>query len=232
MKKTITNILIFLPAVFLITSLVLIYALKSGPIKWTPLMLKREWQFRGTGTVSKMYWVPLQEISPNAIQAIVMSEDQRFMEHHGVDLVELERMLRSYKNGDAGLRGCSTITQQVAKNCFTFSSNTYLRKAMELYWASLMEIFWNKERILEVYMNVVEVGRGLYGVEAASREYFHCRAKEMTEHDAASLAVILPSPLTTSPSEAWTAKPERIERLVVELKRKKFPPTPVVSDFS
>ena len=226
MKKTITNILIFLPTVFFITSLALIYTLKSGPIKWTPLMLKREWQFRGTGMVSKMYWVPLQEISPNAIKAIVMSEDQRFMEHHGVDLVELERMLRSYKNGDAGLRGCSTITQQVAKNCFTFSSNTYLRKAMELYWASLMEIFWNKERILEVYMNVVEVGRGLYGVETASREYFHCRAKEMTEHDAASLAVILPSPLTTSPFEAWTAKPERIERLVVELKRKKISPNP------
>ena len=88
---------------------------------------------------------------------------------------------------------------------------------MELYWASLMEIFWSKERILEVYLNVMEVGKGLYGIEAAAREYFHCSARDMTVHDAASLAVILPSPLTTSPAEAWNTRSDRIEKLVVRL---------------
>ena len=159
MKKIIFNILIFLPAVFLFTSLIAIYTLRSGPIKWTPLMLKRECQFRGTGMSSKLYWVTLQDISPAAVKAIVISEDHRFMEHQGVDLVELKKMFNSYLNGNAGIRGCSTITQQVAKNCFTFSSDTYLRKVMELYWTSLMEIFWSKERILEVYLNVMEVGK-------------------------------------------------------------------------
>ena len=219
MRKIIFNILIFLPAVFLFTSLIAIYTLRSGPIKWTPLMLKRECQFRGTGMSSKLYWVTLQDISPAAVKAIVISEDHRFMAHQGVDLIELKKMFNSYINGNAGIRGCSTITQQVAKNCFTFSSDTYLRKVMELYWTSLMEIFWSKERILEVYLNVMEVGKGLYGIEAAAREYFHCSAKNMTEHDAASLAVILPCPLTLSPADAWNVRSDRIERLVVRLNK-------------
>ena len=103
------------------------------------------------------------------------SEDQRFVEHHGIDFVSLDRALADYRGGD-GLRGASTITQQVAKNVFLWQGRSFVRKALEAYFAVLLEMCWTKERILEVYLNVAEFGPGVFGVEAAAREYFDSSA--------------------------------------------------------
>jgi monofunctional biosynthetic peptidoglycan transglycosylase len=140
-------------------------------------------------------WVSRDEISWNAARAVIASEDQRFVEHHGIDFVQLDRALAAYRDGD-NLRGASTITQQVAKNVFLWQSRSLVRKALEAYFAVLIEMCWTKERILEVYLNVAEFGPQVFGVEAASHEYFRSNAAKLNATDAALLAAVLPNPLT------------------------------------
>jgi monofunctional biosynthetic peptidoglycan transglycosylase len=138
-------------------------------------------------------WVSRDLISRNAARAVIASEDQRFVEHHGIDFVQLDRALADYRDGD-GLRGASTITQQVAKNVFLWQGRSFVRKALEAYFAVLIEMCWTKERILEVYLNVAEFGPQVFGVEAASREYFRSNAAKLNATDAALLAAVLPNP--------------------------------------
>ncbi len=138
-------------------------------------------------------WVDRDEIAWNAARAVIASEDQRFVEHRGIDFVSLDRALEDYRGGD-DLRGASTITQQVAKNVFLWQGRSFVRKALEAYFAVLIEMCWTKERILEVYLNVAELGPGVFGVEAASREYFGSNAAALNVADAALLAAVLPNP--------------------------------------
>jgi len=148
-------------------------------------------------------WVSRREISWNAARAVIASEDQRFIEHHGIDFVQLDRALADYRDGD-DLRGASTITQQVAKNVFLWQGRSFVRKALEAYFAVLVEMCWTKERILEVYLNVAEFGPNVFGVEAASREYFKSNAAKLNVSDAALLAAVLPNPkrlLVARPSD-------------------------------
>jgi monofunctional biosynthetic peptidoglycan transglycosylase len=148
-------------------------------------------------------WVSRREISWNAARAVIASEDQRFAEHHGIDFVQLDRALADYRDGD-DLRGASTITQQVAKNVFLWHGRSFIRKALEAYFAVLIEMCWTKERILEVYLNVAEFGPNVFGVEAASREYFKSNAAKLNVSDAALLAAVLPNPkrlLVARPSD-------------------------------
>jgi monofunctional biosynthetic peptidoglycan transglycosylase len=148
-------------------------------------------------------WVDRERISRNAARAVMASEDQRFAEHHGIDFVQLDKALAEYRDGD-DLRGASTITQQVAKNVFLWQGRSFARKALEAYFAVLIEMCWTKERILEVYLNVAEFGPGVFGVEAASREYFGSHAAALSAADAALLAAVLPNPqrlLAKQPSE-------------------------------
>jgi monofunctional biosynthetic peptidoglycan transglycosylase len=158
-------------------------------------------------------WVDRDAISWNAARAVMASEDQRFAAHHGIDFVSLDKAIADYREGD-DLRGASTITQQVAKNVFLWQGRSYARKALEAYFAVLIEMCWTKERILEVYLNVAELGPGVFGVEAASREYFGSSAAALSVSDAALLAAVLPNPQRLSaarPSEyvrerqAWIA---------------------------
>ena len=138
-------------------------------------------------------WVDRDEIAWSAARAVIASEDQRFVAHRGIDFVSLDRALEEYRGGD-GLRGASTITQQVAKNLFLWQSRSFVRKALEAYFAVLIEMCWTKERILEVYLNIAELGPGVFGVEAASREYFGSSAARLNVSDAALLAAVLPNP--------------------------------------
>jgi len=138
-------------------------------------------------------WVNRDQIAWNAARAVIASEDQRFAEHHGIDFVQLDKALADYRGGD-DLRGASTITQQVAKNVFLWQGRSFVRKALEAYFAVLIEMCWTKERILEVYLNVAELGPGVFGVEAASREYFGSHAAVLSATDAALLAAVLPNP--------------------------------------
>ncbi|MCA0936788.1 monofunctional biosynthetic peptidoglycan transglycosylase [Vibrio alginolyticus] len=154
---------------------------------------------------SQHKWVPLSRISENLQLAVIATEDQKFPAHYGVDLESLSEVIEN-ADEDGPSRGASTITQQTAKNVFLFPSHSYIRKAYELYFALLMETMWSKERILEVYLNVVEFGPGIYGAEAAAQNYFGIPAKQLSMHQAARLAVVLPNPyrIKVHPQTSYT----------------------------
>jgi monofunctional biosynthetic peptidoglycan transglycosylase len=138
-------------------------------------------------------WVPREAIAWNAARAVMAAEDQRFVEHRGIDFVSLEGAIADYRDGD-GLRGASTITQQVAKNVFLWQGRSFVRKALEAYLAVLIELVLTKERILEIYLNVAEFGPQIFGIEAAARELFGTNAASLSASQAALLAAVLPNP--------------------------------------
>jgi len=138
-------------------------------------------------------WVDLQHISPNLALAVVASEDQKFPEHWGFDVEAIEKAYQLNQHSHR-IRGASTISQQVAKNLFLWSGRSYLRKGLEAYFTVLIETFWPKRRILEVYLNSAEFGTGTFGAEAAAMRYFHKPAARLTRGDAALMAAVLPNP--------------------------------------
>ena len=197
-KIKIFIILILVAFCTLSTSWVLLY--KWAPVKWTPLMLKRTVQNIGEKDYKNTHtWVDLEDISPVMVRAVMASEDGRFMEHWGFDLKELIKMKKEHKSKGKKIRGCSTVSQQVAKNCFTFCGRSWWRKGFETYYTILIELFWSKERIMEVYLNIVETGKGVFGVEAAAQKYFGRSAAKLNTHQAVSIACVLPSPLKRNP---------------------------------
>ncbi len=139
-------------------------------------------------------WVDLEHISPYAAVAVIASEDQQFPFHAGFDLKSIRAAVRDNAHRKRP-RGASTITQQVAKNLFLWNGASYVRKALEAWFTVLIEALWPKERILEMYLNVAQFGRGVYGVEAASRQFFRKPAARLTSYEAATLAAVLPNPL-------------------------------------
>ncbi len=220
MKRLRDILLIYIPAGFLLLSLSWVLAYRWLPVRWTPLMLVRTMENRETeGYVNKQNWVSLENVNPIIIEAILMAEDQRFFYHSGFDWIELAKMKGEHDKFGKPVRGCSTISQQVAKNCFTFGSRTWARKAIEAYYTVLLETVWGKERILEVYMNVIETGRGLFGVEAACQHFFGCPASEVSLSDAAALACVLPKPLTRTPHMVLTMHTSKHRKIVREVER-------------
>jgi monofunctional biosynthetic peptidoglycan transglycosylase len=139
-------------------------------------------------------WVSLERISPQAAIAVIASEDQTFPYNYGFDFHSIRSAVRAAEHG-ARLRGASTISQQVARNLFLWPSRSWVRKGMEAYFTVLLEVLWPKERILEVYLNVAQFGRGIYGVEAAARRFYHEPAARLTASQAALLAAVLPDPV-------------------------------------
>jgi monofunctional glycosyltransferase len=160
---------------------------------WTPptsaFMI---WQ-RLAGVRINYRWVPLERISPYAALAVVASEDQNFFNHHGFDFDAIADAIKENRSRKRP-RGASTISQQVVKNLFLWPGRDYFRKGLEAYLTLLMELLWPKQRILEVYLNIAEMGRGIYGVEVASRRFFGKPAARLTMHEAATLAAVLPNP--------------------------------------
>lgn len=138
-------------------------------------------------------WVDLPEISGNVQLAVMCAEDQYFLLHNGIDFQSIEEAMESNKEGNR-VKGASTITQQVAKNAFLWPDRHWIRKGAELYFSLLIEMIWSKERIMEVYLNVAELGDGIFGVEAASNAYFKKSASDLSKEEAALLAAVLPSP--------------------------------------
>jgi monofunctional biosynthetic peptidoglycan transglycosylase len=138
-------------------------------------------------------WVDLERISTHAAVAVIAAEDQQFPFHAGFDFESIREAVRANGRGKR-TRGASTLTQQVAKNLFLWPGRSYLRKGLEAWFTLLIEVFWPKERILEVYLNVAEFGRGVYGVEAAARKFFRKPAKRLNRHESALLAAVLPNP--------------------------------------
>lgn len=166
------------------------------PVFITPLMLIRcvEQKMEGKEMKLSKTWKPLTEISLDLQLAVVCSEDQNFLKHNGFDFDEIKKALENNRKGKRK-RGASTISQQVAKNVFLWDGRNWIRKGFEVYFTFLVETFWSKQRIMEVYLNVIEMGDGIYGAEAASHEYFNTTALKISKRQAACIAVILPSPL-------------------------------------
>ena len=138
-------------------------------------------------------WVPWPRISPHAAVAVIAAEDQMFLLHDGFDFAQIEKAMADAGRGKR-MRGASTISQQVAKNLFLWPGQTWVRKGLEAWFTVWIELFWPKRRILEVYLNSAQFGRGIWGVEAASRTYFGKDAARLNRHEAALLAAVLPSP--------------------------------------
>jgi monofunctional glycosyltransferase len=188
---------------FLVVTLALVTLCHYVDPPLTPLMLIRliAGELDGKPVGIDRRWVPLEEVSPALLRAVVAAEDARFFAHWGVDVQEVEQA-REYnlRQRSGRMRGASTITMQCARSVFLWPGRTYLRKGIEVYLALLMEQLWGKRRILEVYVNVVEWGPGIYGAEAAARRYFGVSAAQLDAGRAALLAATLPAPLRFDPA--------------------------------
>ena len=188
------RLLVIVLLVVLLAPSALIVLCRFVPPPVTPLMLKRELEGHGLDRA----WVPLAAISPWLPRAVIASEDNLFCRHHGFDWQALRGQIDTALAGGHA-RGASTITMQTAKNVFLLEGRDPLRKLLEAWLAPQLELVWGKEWILEVYLNVIELGPGLYGAQAASRRFFHKSSRELTRHEAALLAAILPAPLRWQP---------------------------------
>jgi monofunctional biosynthetic peptidoglycan transglycosylase len=185
--------------VLVVHGLVVAYRFVDPPL--TPLMVIRvvEGLVEGRPAGIHKTWTPLHRVSPALLRAVIAAEDARFFAHWGVDLHELRQARAEQLRRGARRRGASTITMQCARNVLLWQGRSYVRKALETYLAVLLELAWGKPRILEVYVNVIEWGRGVYGVEAAARRSFGVGAAELEMRQAALLAAALPSPRRFDP---------------------------------
>ena len=200
MLKKLKRFIILTIVAFFTMSISWVLLYRSMPVKWTPLMLRRTVENIGErGYKNDRTWVDIENVSPVMVRAVMASEDARFMEHGGFYLKELSKMRQEHETRGKKIRGCSTISQQVAKNCFTFCGHSWWRKGFEAYYTVLIELFWGKERIMEVYLNIVETGKGVFGVEAAAQKYFDRSAAKLNTHQAVSIACVLPNPLKRNP---------------------------------
>ncbi len=181
---------------FFIASVVSVIIFRWLPVPLTPLMLIRcvEQKSDGKDMRLKHDWVAFKKISPKLQLAVVCSEDQNYLKHFGFDWGAIEKAMKENEKGGR-IRGASTITQQTAKNVFLWPGRSYIRKGFEIWFTLLIEIFWSKERIMEVYLNSIEMGDGIYGAEAASKFWFSKSASALTKDEAAAIASVLPNPL-------------------------------------
>jgi monofunctional biosynthetic peptidoglycan transglycosylase len=194
-KKFFKILFIYIPISFILITLSWVLLLKWVPVYVTPLMIQRSISYYSDPTYhTYKRWRSLDELSPNIVKAVIAGEDNKFFDHHGFDFVEIDKALKAKKKGKR-LRGASTISQQTAKNVFLFPSRSWIRKGFEAYFTSLIELIWGKQRIMEVYLNVAEMGKGIFGAEAAAERLFHTKGKLLTTRQSALIAATLPNPL-------------------------------------
>ena len=175
------------------SSIALVVVFKFVPVPITPLMVIRYFENPSEKQLWKHNWEPIENISINIQLAVICTEDQKFLNHNGFDIEAIEKAYEHNKKGKR-IKGGSTISQQTAKNVFLWPNRSWLRKGLETYFTFLIEKIWSKERIIEVYLNSIEMGNGIYGIEAASHYWFNKPAAKLTAYEAAAIASILPSP--------------------------------------
>jgi monofunctional biosynthetic peptidoglycan transglycosylase len=192
---TILRILLKIVLWFVILSVISVIVFRWVPVPLTPLMLIRciEQKSDGEDMRLKHDWVSLEEISPKLQLAVVCSEDQNYLEHFGFDWGAIKKAMKENEKGKR-VRGASTITQQTAKNVFLWPGRSYIRKGFEVWFTLLIEVFWSKERIMEVYLNSIEMGDGIYGAEAAAQFWFNKSAVKLSKDEASAIASVLPNP--------------------------------------
>lgn len=189
--KYIRNLIIF----FFASTILSVATLRFIPVYITPLMVIRsiEQLAKGEKIVMKHKWVPKEKISRHLPMAVIASEDNRFASHNGFDFKEISKAIKENKKRKKA-RGASTISQQTAKNVFLWPSSSWVRKGFEVYFTVLIELIWDKERIMEVYLNSIEMGNGIYGAEAVAKTHFHTTASQLTRKQCALIAASLPNP--------------------------------------
>lgn len=179
------------------STILAVVALRFIPVYFTPLMFIRCYQQVQEGMDLKLshHWVPLEKISPYLPMAVMGSEDANFLKHHGFDYKAIEHAAkRNKEHPEKRKLGASTISQQTAKNVFLWPGRSWVRKGFEVYFTFLIELLWSKERIMEVYLNSIEMGEGIYGADAVAEEHFHTEALKLSKAQCALIAATLPNP--------------------------------------
>lgn len=191
MIKRIFKFILKLVAGLFLFSIFMVLIYKWIPVPYTPLMAIRYFENPEENIYHK--WVPIEDISRHLQLAVITSEDQNFKKHNGFDFKAIEKAIEDNNRGKR-VRGASSISQQTAKNVFLFPQRSWLRKGLEVYFTFLIELVWSKERILEVYLNSIEMGKGVYGAEAAAQYWFKTSASTLSPYQAAAIAAVLPNP--------------------------------------
>mgnify|MGYP002624429786 CR=1 FL=1 len=211
-KKT----LMWIVVAFFASTILSVVVLRWVPVWFTPLMFIRlaEQSAADKPLTLHHHWVSLDEISPSLPLAVMASEDARFLEHHGFDYKAIEKAaMRNIKHPEKTKHGASTISQQTAKNVFLWPGRSWLRKGLEVYFTVMIELCWSKQRIMEVYLNSIEMGDGIYGADAVAAYHFNTTAKELSKAQCALIAVSLPNPRrmnSASPSSYMLRRQQRI----------------------
>ena len=206
---------------FLGSTILAVVALRFLPVYFTPLMFIRcyEQMTEGKSLKMKHHWVPLDKISPSLPMAVMASEDAKFQKHHGFDYQAIEHAAeRNRKHPEKRKLGASTISQQTAKNVFLWPGRSWVRKGFEVYFTALIELMWPKERIMEVYLNSIEMGDGIYGADAVAEEHFGTDALSLTKAQCALIAATLPNPRKFSSKNPSAYMRKRQARIMREMK--------------
>ena len=217
MVKKIFKIVRLTLALLFASSLLAVVAYRFVPVYFTPLMLTRCFEQIADGRSVRLHheWVPLERMARSMPVAVIASEDQRFMEHHGFDYKAIEQAALEHLDDGKRLRGGSTISQQTAKNVFLWPGRSWTRKGFEVYFTALIEILWGKHRIMEVYLNSIEMGEGIYGADAVAEQHFGKTANELSRSECALIAATLPNPRkfdSSNPSAYMRARRGKIEQ--------------------
>ena len=206
---------------FFASTILSVAVLRWVPVWFTPLMFIRLSQQLSTGKELKLHhhWIPLDKISPSLPTAVMASEDARFLEHHGFDYKAIEQAaMRNIKHPEKRKLGASTISQQTAKNVFLWPGRSWVRKGFEVYFTTLIEIMWPKQRIMEVYLNSIEMGDGIYGADAVAQWHFNTTPEQLSKSQCALIAVSLPNPRKFNSANPSSYMLKRQRRILQEMK--------------
>ncbi len=218
--RYLVRLLIYLAIFGFTFSVGAVVLLRFLPVTVTPLkVLRMVENFPDKGFDIRSNWVSLEQINPTMIRAVIATEDNHFCTHHGFDWEAINQALEENREGDR-IRGGSTISQQTAKNVFCLPHRNWIRKGIEAYYTVLIEAIWGKHRIMEVYLNVIETGENMYGVEAPARRVYDKRASELNPHEASMIATVLPNPLRMkleTPSSYMVRRAARVRNLMTKL---------------
>lgn len=218
--KLIRKIIIRVVAAFFASTILAVIVLRFVPVWVTPLMVIRCVEQSNEGRSLKLHhhWVSLDKMSPHMPVAVMASEDQRFLLHHGFDYDAIQKAAKRNLKGGKNKLGGSTITQQTAKNVFLWPGRSWVRKGLEAYFTALIELFWSKQRIMEVYLNSIEMGDGIYGLDAVAEYHFGTTADRLSRSDCSLIAATLPNPRRFSSREPSAYMRQRQRRIEHEMK--------------
>ena len=220
-RDLIKKVILWIVVAFFASTILSVAVLRWVPVWFTPLMFIRLAQQVSEGKELTLlhHWVPLEEIAPSLPTAVMASEDARFQEHHGFDYKAIEHAaMRNIKHPEKRKLGASTISQQTAKNVFLWPGRSWVRKGFEVYFTTLIELMWTKQRIMEVYLNSIEMGDGIYGADAVAEHHFNTTADKLTKAQCALIAVSLPNPRRMNSARPSAYMLKRQKRILHEMR--------------